>query len=192
MKRLKYLMLALLMLCNTSTTVFAEERTISTTVPEYHSITIHADGAEVFYESNSGDQFSVPRLSEPTLLIRAKSGKEITQVLLGDEDILNQIKDGYYTLPPIYENKTLTVVTKDAPLQQGNTNESNENTHAANVSKVNTLQKTDSDDPEIPNNSGILQTGDSNNPIVWILIALIAFVGIVIALVYRRKSKKVK
>ena len=61
------------------------------------------------------------RLSEPELLIRAVSGKEITQILLNGEDIADQVKGGIYTLIPVYENMTLTVVTRDAPEVQSKT-----------------------------------------------------------------------
>ena len=115
------LFLSLLLLCSTSMTVFAEETTITTTVPDSHTITVTADGADVFCNGQSGKQFTVDRLSEPTLLIRAVSRKEITQILLNDEDITRQSKGGYYTLEPIYENKTLTVVTRDANEAQGKT-----------------------------------------------------------------------
>lgn len=88
---------------------------ISVTVPNFHSITVQADGAEVFCGGISESNFTVERLSEPKLLIRAESGKKIKQVILNDEDITAQINGVYYTLPPIYENKTLTVITEDNP-----------------------------------------------------------------------------
>lgn len=121
MRKITALLLSLLLLCSMSITVFAEDTTITTTVPDSHTLTVTADGADVFCNSQSGSQFTVDRLSEPTLLIRAVSGKEITQIRLNDEDITDQVKGGFYTLKPIYEDKTLTVVTKDAPEAQGKT-----------------------------------------------------------------------
>ena len=121
MRRIAALLLSLLLLCSMSMTVFAKEVTITTTVPDSHTISVTADGADVFCNEQSGNQFTVDRLSEPTLLIRAESGREITQIRLNGEDITNQLKGGFYTLKPIYENKTLTVVTGDAPAAQGKT-----------------------------------------------------------------------
>lgn len=121
MRKIITLLLSLLLLCSMSITVFAEDATITTTVPDSHTISVTADGADVFCNRQSGNQFTVDRLSEPTLLIRAESGREITQIRLNGEDITNQIKGGFYTLKPIYENKTLAVVTGDASAAQGKT-----------------------------------------------------------------------
>ncbi|MGN1473479.1 MAG: carboxypeptidase-like regulatory domain-containing protein [Eubacteriales bacterium] len=116
MKKITTLLLSLLLLCGMSMTAFAEDVDISTTVPESHHITVVADGAEVFCGGGSGGSFTVGRLAAPTtVLIRADSGKTVKQVLLNGEDITSQIKGGYYTLAPVYEDKTLTVITEEAP-----------------------------------------------------------------------------
>ncbi len=119
MRKITTLLLSLLLLCSMSIAAFAENTTITTTVPDSHTLTVTADGAEVFCNGQEGSRFTVDRLSKPTVLIRAESGKEITQVLLNNEDITSQIKGGYYTLAPVYEDKALTVTTKDAPVPQG-------------------------------------------------------------------------
>lgn len=124
MRKITTLLLSVLLLCSISMAAFAEEpssTTITATVPDSHTITVSADGADVFCNGQSGNQFTVDRLSEPELLIRAVSGKEITQILLNGEDITAQVKGGFYTLEPVYENMTLTVVTRDAPEAQGKT-----------------------------------------------------------------------
>lgn len=121
MRKLTALLLSLLLLCSMGMTVFAEGTIITTTVPGTHTITVIADGADVFCNGQAGTLFTVNRLSQPTLLIRAASGKEITQIRLNDEDITSQVKGGYYTLEPIYEDKILTVVTRDAAPAQGGT-----------------------------------------------------------------------
>lgn len=86
---------------------------ISATVPDSHKITVSADGAEVFFKGVAETEFSVGRLTEPTVLIRANSGKKVKQVLLNGEDITSQVKGGYYKFVPVYEDKTLSVVTED-------------------------------------------------------------------------------
>ena len=55
------------------------------------------------------------------LLIRAESGREITEILLNGENITKQIRGGYYTLEPVYEDQTLTVMTAGAPAAQRKT-----------------------------------------------------------------------
>lgn len=121
MKKMMTLLLPLLLLCSISMTAFAEEATITATVPDSHTVTVTAEGAKVFCNGQEDSRFTVDRLSEPTVLIRAESGKEITQVLLNSEDITSQIKGGYYTFDPVYEDQVLTVTTKDVPTPQGKT-----------------------------------------------------------------------
>lgn len=121
MRKITTLLLSLLLLCSIPLAAFALDRVITTTVPDGHTITVTTDGADVFCNGQKDNQFTVDRLSEPTLLIRAVSGKAITQIDLNGEDITDQVKGGYYTLEPIYENKSLTIVTKDAPTPQGKT-----------------------------------------------------------------------
>lgn len=69
----------------------------------------------MFFGGASGSSFTVERLSEPTLLIRPDSEKTVKQILLNGEDVTSLVKGGYYTLAPVYEDKTLTVVTEDLP-----------------------------------------------------------------------------
>lgn len=100
-------------------TVFAQEVTINTTVPDSHTITILAEGAEVFFDGQLSNEFNVKRFSEATLVIRAKSGKEITQVPLNSKDITEEVKGGVYTLKQISENKTFKIFTKDIRIPEG-------------------------------------------------------------------------
>lgn len=86
---------------------------ISTVVPDKHTVTVKADGAEVFWQCETVTAFSVDRLSKPKVLIRSKVGKEITKVLLNGEDITSKVFGGYYTFEPVFEDKTLSVITKD-------------------------------------------------------------------------------
>ena len=121
MRKLTVLLLSLLLLCSIPLAAFAQDTVITTTVPDSHTITVAAGGADVFCNRQPGNVFAVDRLSQPTLLIRPVSGKAITRISLNGEDITDQVKGGFYTLEPIYENKTLTVVTRDAPNPQGKT-----------------------------------------------------------------------
>ena len=120
MKRTLALVLTLL-LCCMGLTAYADSTTISTTVPGTHTITVIEDGADVFCDGLSASPFTVPRLSQPKLLIRAQSGRQIEKVELNGVDITDQVKGGYYTLEPIYEDKTLVVTTREAPADQGKT-----------------------------------------------------------------------
>ena len=122
MKKLTALLLCFLTLCTCSVTAFAAEpevektnTVISVTVPDSHKITVTADSARVFYEGVSGDNFTVERLSTPSLLIRAESGKVIKMVMLNGEDVTAELHGGYLDLVPVCEDKVLTVTTEDEP-----------------------------------------------------------------------------
>ena len=121
LKKMMAVLLSFFFLCSTHVTAFAGDITITASVPGSHTITVDADGAEVFCDGAAGNSFTVERLSEPKLLIRAESGREITEVLLNGENITKQIRGGYDTLEPVYEDQTLTVVTAGAPAAQGKT-----------------------------------------------------------------------
>ena len=122
MKKLTALLLCFLLLCTCSVTAFAAEpedeittTVISVTVPDTHKITVTADNAKVFYEGFSGEEFTVGRLSEPRLLIRAESGKAIKSIVLNGEDVTDLLHGGYLDLAPVYEDKVITVTTEDEP-----------------------------------------------------------------------------
>lgn len=122
MKKIASLLLCLCIVFSLPTVAFAQtvsqsenggNAVISASVPNTHKITVSANGADVMFNGEMQDSFTVERLSEPTVIIRAESGKSVKQVLLNGEDITSQIKGGYYTLEPVYEDKTLTVITED-------------------------------------------------------------------------------
>ena len=119
MKKIAVFLLCLSMLSASAVTAYAEENdantapgeaTIGTEVPDSHKITVTVTGnADVTLDSNSGTEFEVERLSEPVIEIKAKDGEKITKVTLNGEDITDQLVDGKYTLPPIYEDKALDI-----------------------------------------------------------------------------------
>lgn len=122
MKKLTALLLCFLTLCMCSVTAFAAEpeaeetnTVISVTVPDSHKITVTADNAKVFYDGVSGEEFTVGRLSQPRLLIRAESGKVIKSVMINGEDVTEELHGGYLDLDAVYEDKVLTVTTEDEP-----------------------------------------------------------------------------
>ena len=122
MKKITALLLCFLLLCTCSAVAFAaasEDQTstvISVSVPDTHKITVTAQGAKVFYEGVSGEEFIVGRLSAPRLLIRAESGKMIQSVLVNGEDVTALLHGGYLELEPVYEDKVILVTTVDAPV----------------------------------------------------------------------------
>lgn len=112
MKKIAALLLCLSMLTCTVITVCAEgpdqtpgEATIGTEVPEKHDLKITVTGdVDVKVNGEDGKEFTVDRLSEPVLEIKAKDGEQITKVVLNGEDVTDQLKDGKLKLPGIYED----------------------------------------------------------------------------------------
>ena len=131
MKKLTALLLCFLLLCICAVPVLGataqgpeekkEDVGVSTTVPETHKIAVTAEGAKVFFEGVNGEEFTVNRLSEPRLLIRAESGKVIKLVVLNGDDVTADLHGGYLDLAPIHEDKEITVTTEDDPAVPENT-----------------------------------------------------------------------
>ena len=115
MKKITALLLCFVLLCICSVSVLADDVQVSTKVPSTHTLTASADGAKVFFEGLEGTTFTIERLSEPRILIRAESGKVIRSILLDGKDVTNELDGGYLTLDPIYEDKALTVTTENEP-----------------------------------------------------------------------------
>ena len=123
MKKITALLLCFLLLCTCSVTAFSAEpedkvttTVITVTVPDSHKIFVTADSARVFYEGVSGEEFTVGRLSQPRLLIRAESGKAIKSVMINGEDVTEKLHGSYLDLAPVYEDKVITVTTEDEPV----------------------------------------------------------------------------
>lgn len=124
MKKLAGLLCALALLCGFCLPVFADDTqsvTISATVPAAHTLTVQGEGVQVFCNGQGGTSFAVERLSQPQLLLRAESGKTITQVLLNGQDITAAVQGGRYTPEPVYQKLSLVVITRDAAATAGNT-----------------------------------------------------------------------
>lgn len=125
MKKTMAFLLSLCLACFFSSTAFAKTisetksggtTVISAVVPDDHLITVsYAAGAKVLKDGKTVTSFSSARLSKPKILVCAEKGKVISQVLLNGKDITSQFKGGYYTFDPLYEDKTLTVITEDTP-----------------------------------------------------------------------------
>ena len=120
MKNLAGLLCALALLCSFCLPVFADNNDntvkITTTVPTTHTITVdRVDGAAVFFNGQSGTNFTVDRFDRLQLLICPDSGRVLTRVLVNGEDVTALVQGGYYTLPAAYEDLTLQVETTAAP-----------------------------------------------------------------------------
>ncbi|MBR1392917.1 MAG: hypothetical protein IJ561_03675 [Ruminococcus sp.] len=128
MKKIAALLLCISLLTAPCLTAYAEansapgEATIGTVVPDSHKVKVKVTGNVDFsLNGETGDEFTVPRLSEPKLKVTPKPGERITSVTLDGEDITDKLKDGTYTLPPVYEDTEAVIeaVTEKAPGENG-------------------------------------------------------------------------
>ncbi|NLA77192.1 MAG: carboxypeptidase regulatory-like domain-containing protein [Clostridiales bacterium] len=86
---------------------------ITAQVPYEHTITVVTDGgAEVLLGDNAADRFTVDRLSSPELIIRGQKNHVIKSAFLNGEDITAAIDNGFYLFSPVFEDKTLTLITE--------------------------------------------------------------------------------
>lgn len=96
----------------------------------------------------------------------ADKGKAVKQVLLNGKDITEQVVNGYYTFDAIYEDQTLKITTKDAPVTT-----ENKNTNATGTSAKSP------------------KTGDNTTPALWLIILAISGSVATSAAILRRKKK---
>lgn len=106
----------------TGTSSVTQQRTINTTVPDTHMVTIRSEHAQVSYQHEEGDDeetqetvtYAVERFSSPQFQIQPKKGWKITAVLVNGEDVTDQLKDGMLTLPEVYEDQQIVVETEES------------------------------------------------------------------------------
>lgn len=103
-----------LMIMLLSVTVWAQETTLTTTIPSSHTLhmevtgngTIKVDG--VAYTKTASLQ--VQRQHRPEISVLAADGSKIKTVLWGSEDVTAAFQSGKWTAPEILEDAVLTVV----------------------------------------------------------------------------------
>ena len=123
MRRLAVLGLCLCLFPYCAMTAFAEntitstapqnDAVISVSVPSAHTLTVTVpDGVTVTLDGVAGNNFSIDRLSEPTLAVNIPDGQEIVKIMLNGEDVTDKFVNRRYKLPPVYENLALEVETR--------------------------------------------------------------------------------
>ena len=111
------------------------QSTISTTVPDSHNIRVEREHANVVFEEEESrdeegisDNFTVDRFSEPKIQITPEKGWKIKRILLNDQDVTEQLKDGVLTLSPVYEDQQLVIETEEGePAENPDDNKDPEN-----------------------------------------------------------------
>ena len=211
------MLLAVLLLCVPCITAFAaapEQKgaTISTTVPATHTITFISDGGRIEESSNDLDcteEFG--RRSVHTFHIIPDKGKEIDKVLFGGKDVTSQIRDGYFTTPPLIADMTFEVIYKDSatpvePVSEPTSEPTKPDTSKPDSSKPDSSKpdsskpdtstpeqsgSTDTSTPQSSDSSDTAKTGDTTMTIVFVIatVTTVSAVFIIVLAKSRRKEK---
>ena len=216
-KKLAGLLCALALLCSFCLPVFADNNDntveITTTVPTTHTITVdRVDGAAVFFNGQSGTNFTVDRFDQLQLLICPDSGRVLTRVLVNGEDVTALVQGGYYTLPAACEDLTLQVETTAAPQAASPASTPAPAESAARPAKPPAPAKPEATPTEAPQPTTLTETPAPEaaptetpqptapavtpapqtapvTPLVW-LIPVVLFTIVLLVLLRRKKGKK--
>ena len=147
MKKYAVFLLCLSMLTCTAIPAFAEgeqnpttgEATIGTEVPETHDLKLTITGdVDVKVNGVDGKEFTVERLSEPVLEIKANDGEKITKVVLNGEDVTNQVVDGKLKLPSVYEDGVYDLSIETEPISDSSSRSESSSQKAETASTYST------------------------------------------------------
>lgn len=200
MKKITVMLLAVLMLCVPCMTAFAaptEQKgaTISTTVPAKCDITFISVGGRIEeYSSVVDDHETYDRRTVHTYHIIPEEGKEIAKVLFGGEDVTSQVKDGYFTTPPLTTDMTLEVIYKDAgtpvePVSEPTSEPTKPDTSKPDTSTPEQSGNADTSTPQSSDSSDTAKTGDTTMTIVLVIAAVTTVsAAFIIVLAKRRKE----
>lgn len=177
---------------------------ISAQVPSSHTIRIEKEHVTVTFEDEEAqdeegisDTLAVERFSEPTIQIVAEKGWKIKRILLGDQEITDQLKDGYLTLDPVCEDLTLTIETQEDTSggddgKQETEKETEKETVKPGAGKDHDNKSSghqpSQDQPNQPKSSKTAVTGDMAKPMLYGIVMLIA--GLTGIMVIRLRKKE--
>ena len=176
MRRIAVLGLCLCLFPYCAMTAFAEDTTtlaatqndavISVSVPYAHTLTVTApDGVTATLDGVSGNNFSVERLSEPTLAVNIPDGQEIVKIMLNGEDVTDKFVNRRYKLPPVYENLALEVETRSVEPTTSTTEPTTSSTTDSTTSSTTTSESSsttsDSNSQKTYPNNDSPNTGDA-------------------------------
>lgn len=116
MQRLVTLLLSLLFLCGFGVTAAAEETTVFTEVPAYHTVTLEADGGKVVADNRvCGAAVQIERQKEQTYWIIPDADQMLSTLYYNGEDVTAQVRLGVFTAPSLVNDATLEAVFSEAP-----------------------------------------------------------------------------
>ena len=182
------------------------QSTISTTVPDSHNIRVEKNHADVVIEGEEDqiegniDNFVVDRFAEPKIRITPEKGWKVSKILLNEEDVTEQFKDGYLTLEEVCEDLTLVIETTEDTSGGESKDPDKEKDPGKNPDKDKDTNKgtpgsgkgQDSGKKTPMNklkNRMAAVTGDEARPMLYVLAAIAAAAVVISVTVIRRKNK---
>lgn len=180
------------------------QSTISTTVPDSHNIRVEKSHADVVIEGEEDqtegniDNFVVDRFAEPKIRITPEKGWKVSKILLNEEDVTEQFKDGYLTLEEVCEDLTLVIETaedtsggeskdpdkeKDPGKNQDKDKDTNKGT-TGNGNGQDSGKKTPMN--KLKNRMAVV-TGDETRPMLYALAVIAAAVVISVTVIRKRR-----
>ena len=182
------------------------QSTISTTVPDSHNIRVEKNHADVVIEGEEDqiegniDNFVVDRFAEPKIRITPEKGWKVSKILLNEEDVTEQFKDGYLTLEEVCEDLTLVIETTEDTSGGESKDPDKEKDPGKNPDKDKDTNKgtpgsgkgQDSGKKTPMNklkNRMAAVTGDEARPMLYVLAAIAAAATVISVTVIRRKNK---
>jgi hypothetical protein len=196
-------LLSLLLLFGLSTTAYAEDAVISTTVPNNHIVTIETEGGQVTADGViCGETLAVERQKEQTYQFLPDDGKTLESVTYNGEDVTAQVVDGTFTAPAIIADSTLKVVFKDAPASENeeqdsdgdNSTGTNQDTTPSTENTSNSKQGTTSSGQgkKTPTQSASTspKTGDQSNVLLWSVLFILSASALAVLSICERRRRK--
>lgn len=117
MKKGFIMLLTFVLIFSSGITAHAEDVNLGTVVPEYHTVTIEADGGKISANGSvCGDALQVNRHDEQSYWILPDSGKVLEALYYNGVDVTDQVKNGVFTALSISDDAELKAVFKDAPV----------------------------------------------------------------------------
>lgn len=111
------MLLTFVLIFSSGITAHAEDVNLGTVVPEYHTVTIEADGGKISANGSvCGDALQVNRHDEQSYWILPDSGKVLEALYYNGVDVTDQVKNGVFTALSISDDAELKAVFKDAPV----------------------------------------------------------------------------
>ncbi len=120
MKRISFMLFALLLVWSMTVTAFAaNEAVIKTSVPETHTVTVEVSGGSVLADGKvCVGTVEVERQKEQTWWIVPDGGKVLSRLYYNGQDVTDQVKGGTFTAPPLRGNANLKAEFVTAPREK--------------------------------------------------------------------------